>query len=434
MVHAPSRTLFMMAALVCTISCASAPTGELITSTTPVGGPLPAATTDTIAFLGVEFPSVGSHLGFHHDGLLKVRQYSIYLTTDLQVRWAQGLRDQGTDILRSAGYRLQSISPLFAQVQSYEGVRHAVAGRITALSVNTFGALAGGKTEVTLSIDWEVLDLASRDVVYRRESTGDAAVGGTSGAAVNHAFQAAFLTVLQDTAFVRAFAQTPVSAAQEIQPVSANWPRPAPGPNDVLTIRRSDLRPAAERTALERALKATITLVGNRASGSAFLITRHGLGLTNYHVIAAQHSMEARLPDGRRLPVRVLRSDSLVDAALIEVACDSQCTTLEVDPSLAVEVGAEVYAVGTPVSESLRNTVTRGIISGIRREQGMTLLQTDAAINPGNSGGPLIDARSGLAYGIITFKISGRAEGLGFGVAVSDALRVLGVGYLVGAR
>jgi S1-C subfamily serine protease len=423
-----------MVSVALTISCASTPTGELITSTTPVGGPLTAATTDTIAFLGVEFPSVGAHLGYHHDGLLKVRQSSVYLTSDLLARWSQGLRDHGTEMLRNAGYRLHSISPLFAQVQRYAGVQHALAGRITALSVNTFGALAGGKTQVAISIDWEVLDVSSRDVVYRRESTGEAAVGGTSGAAISHAFQAAFLTLLQDPNLVGAFKPRSVPAAQEFRAVPGVWTRPPPSPNAVLTIRRGDLKPFAARSGLERALKATMTLVGDRAGGSAFLITRSGLALTNYHVIAGQRSLEARFADGRRFAVRVLRADSVVDAALIEVACDSQCTTLELDPALAVEVGAEVYALGTPLSEDLTNTVTRGIISAIRLDHGTSLLQTDAAINPGNSGGPLIDATSGLGYGIVTFKVTGRAEGLGFGVAIPDALRVLGVRYLVERR
>ncbi len=73
----------------------------------------------------------------------------------------------------------------------------------------------------------------------------------------------------------------------------------------------------------------------------------------------------------------------------------------------------------------LDNTVTRGIISGIRTSEELTLLQTDAAINPGNSGGPLID-RNGRVIGITTFKYLGddeqvRGESLGFAVAIDHA-------------
>ena len=51
----------------------------------------------------------------------------------------------------------------------------------------------------------------------------------------------------------------------------------------------------------------------------------------------------------------------------------------------------------------LENTVTRGIISGIRTAGLATFVQTDAAINQGNSGGPLLD-RNGRVIGITTLK------------------------------
>jgi S1-C subfamily serine protease len=52
-----------------------------------------------------------------------------------------------------------------------------------------------------------------------------------------------------------------------------------------------------------------------------------------------------------------------------------------------------VIAIGTPLG-FLQNTVSRGIVSGLREAGGATLVQPDAAINPGNSGGPLLN-RSG---------------------------------------
>ncbi|HAK55805.1 MAG TPA: hypothetical protein DCP38_10040, partial [Acidobacteria bacterium] len=75
----------------------------------------------------------------------------------------------------------------------------------------------------------------------------------------------------------------------------------------------------------------------------------------------------------------------------------------------------------------LENTVTRGIISAVRRVGGTTFLQTDAAINPGNSGGPLLDT-SGRVVGITTLKFGAQAESLGFAVAADHAAPLLAGG------
>ena len=71
-----------------------------------------------------------------------------------------------------------------------------------------------------------------------------------------------------------------------------------------------------------------------------------------------------------------------------------------------------------------QNSVTRGIISAVRRADRTVLLQTDAAINPGNSGWPLLN-RQGEVVGINTMKIAGAADSLGFAVAVDHARGLL---------
>ncbi len=429
--HPPSLARYTLLAVLCS-GCASTPRGQLISASSPRPA-VAAVTRDTIVFLGVQLPSTGSAIGAHHDGLAKVRQYTIYLSADLESAWSQGLRDVGTELFGAAGYRLRIVSPLFSQLQSYEGVQQAIAGRVTSLTVNTYGRLAGGRTTASMTLDWEVLDLRSRNVIFRRQTYGEASVGGTSGAAVSHAFRAALQQLLAGQAFAGAFAQRSVPAAARSVPiVSVSWTRPLPAPSELITVRSHQLNPYASSSPLERALRATAAVIGSRGRGSAFIITRTGFAITNHHVVAGQEQLEVRLTDGRRRPARVIRSDSLVDVALIEIQCDSNCPTLELDPALTADVGAEVMAIGTPIDESLTNTVTRGIVSGLRLDAGVTLVQTDAAVNPGNSGGPLIDTRSGRALAVVTFKLTGRAEGLGFGVSIPDAMRVLGLRYQIG--
>jgi hypothetical protein len=87
-------------------------------------------------------------------------------------------------------------------------------------------------------------------------------------------------------------------------------------------------------------------------------------------------------------------------------------------------VGEEVIAVGSSLGV-LSNTVTRGIVSAVRKVGQVTLIQTDAAINPGNSGGPLI-SRSGLVIGVNSLRVAQHtAQGVAFAVAIDHATQLL---------
>ncbi len=67
----------------------------------------------------------------------------------------------------------------------------------------------------------------------------------------------------------------------------------------------------------------------------------------------------------------------------------------------AVSVGQRILAIGHP--SGLTNTVSEGIVSGIRvLDSGLKLIQVDAAVSKGNSGGPVINS-TGRAVGVVTF-------------------------------
>jgi serine protease Do len=88
-------------------------------------------------------------------------------------------------------------------------------------------------------------------------------------------------------------------------------------------------------------------------------------------------------------------------------------------------VGDSVAAIGNPLGEELRGTLTNGIVSAINRDvtsngRTLTLIQTNAALNSGNSGGPLLNCY-GQVIGINTLKIGAftdeaGVEGLGFAI------------------
>lgn len=164
----------------------------------------------------------------------------------------------------------------------------------------------------------------------------------------------------------------------------------------------------------------------SQGNGSGFFAAPRTV-ITNRHVIQDNVSVTVRLSSGQTLPGRVEMSSSEYDLAVVRVdsALPSQ-PLLPLGTVNEVRPGQEVIAIGLALGV-FRNSVTRGIISAVRRADRTVMLQTDAAINPGNSGGPLLN-RSGQVVGINTLKVGGAAESLGFAVAVDHARALLSGG------
>ena len=159
------------------------------------------------------------------------------------------------------------------------------------------------------------------------------------------------------------------------------------------------------------------------AQGSGFLVSKDGLVVTNYHVIAKGNSAVVKLPDGALYNVDgVLASDKTRDIALIEAA-GTNFGTLILGNSDRVQVGEEVVAIGNPLS--LESTVSNGIVSGIRTDEklGGEFLQVTTPISPGSSGGPLFNM-AGEVVGITTLHVEG-GENLNFAIPINDAKHLL---------
>jgi S1-C subfamily serine protease len=82
--------------------------------------------------------------------------------------------------------------------------------------------------------------------------------------------------------------------------------------------------------------------------------------------------------------------------------------------SSKLRVGQPVLAIGSP--RGLENTLSTGIVSGIRKGERVTLLQTTAPISHGSSGGGLFDADGNL-IGVTTLQYN-NAQALNFAVSV----------------
>jgi S1-C subfamily serine protease len=161
--------------------------------------------------------------------------------------------------------------------------------------------------------------------------------------------------------------------------------------------------------------------------GSGVIFRRDGQILTNAHVVEGARTVRVILADGRQFEAGVMGSDRAHDIAALRIgARNLPVAELSQRP---LRVGQLVVAVGNPYG--LGWTVTSGVVSALNRElpnprggKLTELIQTDAPINPGSSGGPLVDAQ-GRVIGITT-AIVPYAQGLGFAVPTSTALRILG--------
>lgn len=165
--------------------------------------------------------------------------------------------------------------------------------------------------------------------------------------------------------------------------------------------------------------------------GSGFIINKEGYILTNYHVISTAKEITVTLSDNTEVSATVVNYDQKKDIAMIKLKEGTKVPAIaELGNSDEVYPGAEVIAIGTPLSKNFAQTLTKGVISGNNRTidagngTNVNLIQTDAAINPGNSGGPLVNSK-GQVIGINSMKIADSAgstsvEGIGFAIPINE--------------
>ena len=202
-------------------------------------------------------------------------------------------------------------------------------------------------------------------------------------------------------------------------------------------------RGAAEAQLYRQAAPSVVLIITDKAIGTGALISADGQIITNHHVIQGakqigvvfKPALEGAKPqpaDLRR--AEVLKVDEVTDLALIKVeAVPAGVTPLKLGDSSALQVGADVHAIGHPTGQSW--TYTKGIVSQVRRayewtgggpvRHEATVIQTQTPLNPGNSGGPLLDA-SGAVIGVNSF--IGEGEGLNYAVSVEDVKTFLARG------
>lgn len=167
--------------------------------------------------------------------------------------------------------------------------------------------------------------------------------------------------------------------------------------------------------------------------GTGFIISADGLIVTNKHVVVdskAEYSVITN--DNKRYDAKVLGQDPFLDVAVLKIEA-KDLPVVQFGDSDKLQIGQTVIAIGNTLSQ-YRNTVTKGVVSGIGRQVTASggagfvetiegAIQTDAAINPGNSGGPLVNL-AGQVVGINT-AVSREGQLIGFALPINSVKQVI---------
>ncbi len=165
--------------------------------------------------------------------------------------------------------------------------------------------------------------------------------------------------------------------------------------------------------------------------GTGVVLSKDWLILTNTHVIADCSRAAVTLGDDSVYEARLVGADSISDIAVLKIEAKDLSPAVFGDSSV-LEVGDRVAAIGNPLGEDFRLTLTDGIISAIERGvsykgHSMNLLQTNTAINEGNSGGPLLNMY-GQVVGITNMKMMSSyssIEGIGFAIPSTTVVKII---------
>jgi S1-C subfamily serine protease len=278
-----------------------------------------------------------------------------------------------------------------------------------------------------MDVEWQVYDTLKREVVVTKSTQGKSKVNGmrpgTEETVLIEAFSDAARQFLTDPSLSQIV--LPEGAGDVVASLSD-------APGTAIAATTISRLPLSKRPFQEFATDArgnVVTIFTGGGSGSGFFVSdRHVI--TNAHVVQAAKFVKLKLITGREILGEVLAFDDKHDVALIQAETAGYAgLAIRTDE---IGIGSAVFAIGSPLGEGNEGTVSAGIISSYRTENGVRYIQSDVNVIPGNSGGPLLDDR-GNVIGLTSWgKLdprSGGTTGLNFFIPINDAMAKLGLQF-----
>lgn len=149
------------------------------------------------------------------------------------------------------------------------------------------------------------------------------------------------------------------------------------------------------------------------SQGSGFFIDQNTL-VTNFHCVAGADAIEFKVTNNDKVykEAKVVKASDEYDLAIIKTK--QVFPYVKVDSLGKEKIGSKIYAIGNP--RGLEGTLSDGILSGKRDNDGIEYLQITAPINPGNSGGPVLN-ENGRVIGVATFTFK-NSQNLNFAMPI----------------
>lgn len=150
------------------------------------------------------------------------------------------------------------------------------------------------------------------------------------------------------------------------------------------------------------------------SQGSGFIISTNGVVVTNHHVIDGAYKIFVKIGNKAIRVDKVIDKDKENDLALLKIKIGNYpvVTLGSIDN---ISIGENIYVIGSP--QGLENTISDGILSGIREiSPGKKVLQITAPISQGSSGGPVFN-EEGMVVGVVTFLLM-KAQNLNFAMPI----------------
>ncbi len=219
--------------------------------------------------------------------------------------------------------------------------------------------------------------------------------------------------------------------------VNTSIPRAALEPDFSLSLEAPGETELSLQQLYERCADSIVAITGTVEDesgyywGTGIIASPDGLIVTNAHIIDGCDSAKVTLYNDESFEAKLVGVDAISDLALLKIDAEELPAATFGDIS-SIAVGDQVAAIGNPLGEDFRSTLTNGIISAIDRGlnyngRTMSLLQTNTAINQGNSGGALFNMY-GQVVGITNMKMMSyysSIEGIGFAIPSSTVKSVV---------
>ena len=272
------------------------------------------------------------------------------------------------------------------------------------------------KGEAYMKINWQIYSRLSRKVVYETTTEGSCEVIEAKETGfpdmIFDAFAVAVRNLMADKGFVDLVMESDYPASEPV--------------GEAIKLNTLPAIKSTIENHINNVRAAVVTVFAGDGHGSGFFISPDGYLITASHVVGEAKFVKVLLPTGRELLGEVIRSDRIRDVALVKVE-EGNMVALPIRKN-DVNIGEDVFAIGSPLGDEFKTTLTKGVVSGYRSEHSQDYIQSDVNVLPGNSGGPLVDQHGnviGLTISQITF--SSIPTGINFFVPIKSAIEKLNI-------